>query len=548
MADQVGMVAAAEELSRAGSWDDAAKRWQAVVEVNPVNGIFWYRLGQARFETGDLRAALVAYEKAAELGVWPLGEPVSAIFPGELAYEIARCHAALGDRETAASSLAKAVAQGLREPDKIRADAHFAPLLTDPRFETLAGPPRSAGSASRVEKWRTDLRFLRAEIVRRVPRSGILDDDFHAAADALDRDVPGLDDAGIMIGIWRLLRRLGDGHAFVVVEQVWPEWTRVLPVWLFQFGDGLLVTEAEPRFGHLVGAEVLAVDGHPVPDVLDALDPLLTRDNAYTPLATVAAWLRRTAYLHAVGVAARPDGVTLTVRPPGGEVTDVEVPAEPPVPAENWMSALPRPWPHGIRPGSVRPPVEVPAYLRDVGNPFWFEYQAAGNLVYFQFNGVRDKDDETLAEFYPRVFAAVAEHHADALVIDLRWNGGGNTFLAQPLIERALAHPEVRLFVVVGRKTFSAAQNTATLFDRYTDALFVGEPTGSAPNFVGETVPFRLPESGILVNVSDLWWQTSWPFDNRVAIAPRIYAPPTAADYLAGRDPAMDAIREHLAG
>jgi PAS domain-containing protein len=313
MADQVGMVAAAEELSQAEAWDDAAERWQAVVSASPVNGIFWYRLGQARFETGDVGAALAAYEKAAELGVWPLGEPVSAIFPDELAYEIARCHAALGSREAAAASLAEAAGRGLREPGKIRADAHFAPFLADPRFEELAGP---TGSASRVAKWRTDLRFLRAEIARRVPRPDVLDDDFRTAADDFDRDVPDLDDAGVVVGIWRLLRRLGDGHAFVVVEGEWPEWTRALPVWFFQFEDGLLVTEADTRFGHLAGAEVLAVDGRPITDVLDALDPLLTRDNAYTPLARGAMWLRRTAYLHAVGISERPDGVTLTVRPP----------------------------------------------------------------------------------------------------------------------------------------------------------------------------------------------------------------------------------------
>jgi hypothetical protein len=49
--------------------------------------------------------------------------------------------------------------------------------------------------------------------------------------------------------------------------------------------------------------------------------------------------------------------------------------------------------------------------------------------------------------------------------------------------------------------------------------------------------------------VSDLYWQTSWPDDRRPWIAPEIYAPPTFADYRAGRDPAMDAIasyREHL--
>ncbi|MEV4137150.1 hypothetical protein AB0J72_33880 [Dactylosporangium sp. NPDC049742] len=76
--------------------------------------------------------------------------------------------------------------------------------------------------------------------------------------------------------------------------------------------------------------------------------------------------------------------------------------------------------------------------------------------------------------------------------------------------------------------------------------MFVGEPSGSSPNFVGETVPFRLSYNGIQANVSDLYWQTSWPLDHRTAIAPDIYAPPTFAAYRANTDPAMDAILDHL--
>jgi hypothetical protein len=547
MSDQVGMVAAAEEATRAGDWAAAAGRWGDVVAVNPVNGIFWCRLALARFETGDHAGALDAYRQAAELGVWPLeyAEPIPPIFPGELTYEIARCHGALGDREAAFEALARAVREGLREPGRARTD--LALLADHPRFDDVVGRAALTESTSRVERWRADLRFLCAEIARRIPRPDILDDEFAAAADGLDHDVPDLDDAGIVIGIWRLLRRLGDGHAWVDADERYPEWSRSLPVWFQAFPDGVLVTETDPRFGHLAGAEVLAVDGHPVADVLDAFDPLYTQDNAYAPAVKGPMWLRRPAYAHAVGMADRPDGVTLTVREPGGSVTDVEVPADPVVDGLAWPNTRPRPWPWACPAGSVRPSFETPAYLRDVDNPFWFEYQAAGNLVYFQFNGVRDKDDDTLAACYERVFAAVAEHSARALVIDMRWNGGGNTFLGQPLVHHVLRHPDTPVFVITGTCTFSAAQNTVTLLDRHTHAVFVGEPTGSAPNFVGESVPFTLPNSGVRVNVSDLYWQTSWPFDNRVAVAPRIYAPLTAADYLAGRDPAMDAVREHLA-
>ena len=79
-----------------------------------------------------------------------------------------------------------------------------------------------------------------------------------------------------------------------------------------------------------------------------------------------------------------------------------------------------------------------------------------------------------------------------------------------PLINRRGA-----LFVIIGRLTFSAAQNTVTAIDRETSAIFVGEPTGSRPNFIGESIYFELPYSKVRANAADLFWQTSWPWDHR---------------------------------
>jgi hypothetical protein len=43
-------------------------------------------------------------------------------------------------------------------------------------------------------------------------------------------------------------------------------------------------------------------------------------------------------------------------------------------------------------------------------------------------------------------------------------------------------------------------------------------------------------------NVSDLYWQSSWPTDFRTWIAPQLYRPPTFAAYRENRDVAMEAI------
>ena len=83
---------------------------------------------------------------------------------------------------------------------------------------------------------------------------------------------------------------------------------------------------------------------------------------------------------------------------------------------------------------------------------------------------------------------------------------------------------------------------------RFTDTRLVGEPSGSSPNFVGETNMIMLPNTGMFVSASsrmhlgqqshmrDIWW------------APDLPGAPNWADYVAGRDPALEAIRAELTG
>jgi hypothetical protein len=167
---------------------------------------------------------------------------------------------------------------------------------------------------------------------------------------------------------------------------------------------------------------------------------------------------------------------------------------------------------------------------------------------------VRDEPTESLAQFTDRLFRFIDDHEVEKLIVDIRWNGGGNTFLEMPLFHRLLGskiNQRGALFVIIGRGTFSAAQNLANLIDRHTEAIFVGEPTGSSPSFIGETVFFTLPWSKTEANVSDLLWQEAWAMDYRTWLAPTLYTPPTFAAFRANRDPALEAIlacREQLPG
>jgi hypothetical protein len=83
--------------------------------------------------------------------------------------------------------------------------------------------------------------------------------------------------------------------------------------------------------------------------------------------------------------------------------------------------------------------------------------------------------------------------------------------------------------------------------DRDLHPIFVGEPTGSSPNFVGEDNPIMLPWSSLNVSASSRYWQDSVSEDERTFVAPELPAEMSSEDFRTNRDPAMDVIRAYLA-
>ena len=150
-------------------------------------------------------------------------------------------------------------------------------------------------------------------------------------------------------------------------------------------------------------------------------------------------------------------------------------------------------------------------WTRDPDNYFWFEYLSDRKIVYCQWNQVRDKPGQTVRAFSREHFEFIDSHEVEALVLDIRLNNGGNNFLNKAFIHELIRNKKVnkrgKLFTIIGRRTFSAAMNLASDLENHSEALFVGEPTASRPNFYGEEAGFVLPYSGLAGSISSRYWQ-----------------------------------------
>jgi tetratricopeptide (TPR) repeat protein len=531
----------ARAKAAARQWKEAAALWTRVVRINPVQPYYWNALGDAHYRAADYKAAVVAYEKAIELGAPLMG----VVNPA--AYDVVCCHALAGDKELAIKALQRVLEMGFPDLGRPARDPKLRSLRDDVRFKKMLWL-EDLSKMSREEGWRYDLSVLGSEVHRKgfLVHRPITPQQFDAKLRELREAIRKLTDAQAVLAVVKLMTFLGDGHSTVLPNRQTPAYRTAVPIQFYWFAEGLFVISADPKYKDLLGAEVLQLDGRPTADVLKAMTPYVSRDrgNPMWPKQLTPYMLRYLTLLHAAGQIKSPRRVTLTVRGPGGAKRDVTVAADATQP-DIW-NQLPNP-PSWVNFASTLG--KPPYYLRSMDKNYWFEYLTDRKTVYFQFNRVLDGAMESLAQFTERLIQFIDEKDVERLIIDMRWNNGGNTALSHPLVLALIGNRKInqrgKLFVIIGRRTYSAAQNTVTYIERYTNATFVGEPTGSSPNFVGEEFFVTLPYSKIVANVSHLFWQSSVPQDQRIWLAPHIYTPPTFADFRARRDPALEAILKY---
>jgi tetratricopeptide (TPR) repeat protein len=511
-------------------WPRAVKAYENLLEVNPYNGLYWYNYAYALHSLKRYDDAIKAAERSVKLG----HQPMTGL------YNIACAYALLGKTDEALTWLQKALDAGFRSDDTLRTDSDLDSLRSDPRFKDLTHVP--PGGLSREERWYYDLDFLlgRMEKVHYRLYGKVSREQLQTAVNQLKSRAADLKDEEMTVGIQRILAMVGDGHTAIQFDSKKQPGLLRYPIQLYWFKEGLYVRGAAPEYASIVGGKVLRIGGVNVEQALAAVEPLCSRDNAMGVKAASPFFLTLPAALSYLKLTDDTNRVPLTVQNTNGGQISVEL-----HPAPFGSNAS-----QGFVLANHASKAPKPLSFEKGGDKFWFEYLPARKLVYFQYNAVGDKPTESLEKFCARLIRLIDEKPVEYLVIDMRNNGGGNNFLNRPLVHGLIRCDKINraghLFVMVGRRTFSAAMNGAVDIERNTRALFVGEPTGSSPNFVGETSILTLPCSGLRLSCSSLYWQSSTAMDRRVWIPPELVAEPSVVAFSENRDPGWEAIIEYI--
>ena len=393
---------------------------------------------------------------------------------------------------------------------------------------------RPSASATAAE----DVRELGGAIeqIHPAPFRSVSRQRFRAEVDELARRASSISRNELLVGVLRIIALLGprNGHTGLFPgdpNHVSP--LHLYPLRLYRFADGVFVVDA--RNASLERNRLVAIDDTPVERVLAFVEPLTPADNSSNTRGLAPHFLLTAEVLDGLDVTDGAGPATFTFERPGGQRVDAELA---PIPGPEYARAFADPH-HGHNPSSL-PHASRPLYLAGSAKPMWARKLASGRAVYVAYNSVIAPSPA----FVRSLGRLVRDPKVRRVVVDIRLNGGGdNTTYGEltSLFRSRVVNRRGKLYVLIGRATFSAAANFAAELDRDTRAIFVGEPTGGGVETYGDTFPLSLPTLGWNVYIAARYHERKRSAnDKRLAVGADVRVELTSAQYFAGRDPVLD--------
>jgi len=382
---------------------------------------------------------------------------------------------------------------------------------------------------------------------------------------ALQDQAGTMSDAAFEMAIARIVATADNAHSKIREYSRTPRFNR-LPIRGHWFAEGYYFIRAYTGYEDLLGQQLVAIEGHDLSQVMDMLGDYIG-GNMQTRRKYAPYLLESPALMHAAGLVGNAESMTVTLRQLDGTKTDVHfggpfppsseqlgrshqllVPAVFSESEPGWSSVLDT-------------EIELPTYLSTVFDGFHMSYIDDLNAAYVQFWTNNDYGDRSISKFCADALEFSAADNVSMIVLDHRFNGGGNMMRTQSCMEKFghLANSGKPLYIAVSGPTFSAGMASAGFAKTVAgeNAVIIGETMGDYLQSWGEDQLLRLPNSEIEIRFArgmhDLqngctdwkkcYWRTMYHDVRLSSNHPEIEAPHTFSDYLNLRDPVLEKIR-----
>ncbi len=304
---------------------------------------------------------------------------------------------------------------------------------------------------------------------------------------------------------------------------------RILPFICHSFEEGIYIILTDAANGKYLYSKVIAINHLPVAKVVQQIATTLPNKNEGTIKDQAPLLLSRKRILHGLRIIDNIDSVPVTlVSKDKDTINTVFLSQE-----GKDVTFVKNRHLHGTVAHSKK------------GN-YWYHYDPAANYIYFNYSSCTEDPSYSFEKFTVDFFKEVVEKKPTKVIIDLRDNEGGHRATLKPFIHelnKSALNTSGHVFVLIGRKTFSAALNNVFDLARAIPITTIGESTSGSINHLGQVKSFKLPNGGLSVSYS-----TNHIINDPKAsgpLKPDVAIPVTLSDYISDLDAALNYAVSH---
>ncbi len=336
-----------------------------------------------------------------------------------------------------------------------------------------------------------------------------------------------LGDTDFSYALMELVGSLHDAHTQVGFRPEEQMHMRILPVQVYGFDDGLRLLAAPDMYEALLGQKVVALNSIPIDEVYERFSVLLSYDNEAYRRKMFSQCFANVDAMHYLGLAAEGERISLTLEDENGAQAQIDLE---PLAASQTQAIS-----YGMVQRSATPIAEQARQIYQTA-------ELSPDALLISYYSCQEDPNLPMAEFAAQVKEQIAGKNYARVIVDLRYNGGGDSRVLEPLIDMLDAEKTQKgfaLYTLIGENTFSSALMNAVQLKRI-GATLVGRPSGGSVNHYGELQSAELEGLPLVVYYSTQRFVMDASYGDG-SLLPDITVPFLFEDYMSGRDADVEA-------
>lgn len=345
---------------------------------------------------------------------------------------------------------------------------------------------------------------------------------FDAEKARIATEIPHMTDADFFYALKQLIAMTGDAHTTIGYSDSIYKHLMALPLAIEKYGDDWYIMMLDEQNAQYLGAKLKAINGVAIQDIFEKSKALMSIENEAWALSQFSNTIAFKEALNYLDIVSGDDKIMLKIETKEKLDTSIEIF---PLTETALMSAeidilegetVTQTWPEG----------------------YYRSFSLDDDHLFIQYNVCAESPDLSMATFTDSIKKELSDKNYKSVVIDLRYNTGGNSEILRPMLDMLKSMKEeksLEIYTLIGKSTFSSAIINAVQTKDELGSTLVGSATGGNVNGYGEVKTFELKNHPFIVTYSTKYFELIKGYD-KDSLYPDVEVEQSLEDYLDGKD------------